>query len=221
METIVDAASESLPTTLGEGVRDDAAATRKGTRRAAQILQAALDVVVEAGYNDLTLEAVARRVGISKGNLQYYFATRSDLLQAAFAEQLEAHKRAWQGVHDARATDAWARLRRLIAFELEANRDPKFVAQVRERWSLAERDRELRRLSNNWHRWVTGRYASLVAMLRPDLDKRACRQLGIVIYAMLIGSSPYFGPDRAIPSMSGGLDKRMEDAIFHMIEAAD
>lgn len=216
----MDNAGTSLPPTLGEVVRGDAAATRKGTRRAAQILQAALDAIVETGYNDLTLEAVARRVGISKGNLQYYFPTRSDLLKAAFAEHLAAHKRTWLEVHDAAAPDARTRLRRLIAFELAANRDPRFVTQVRERWSLAARDRELRRLSNNSHRWVTGRYAALIAALRPDLDKRACRQLGMVIYAMLIGSAPYFGPERAIPSMSGGLDKRIEDAIFDMIEAA-
>ena len=216
----MDAAGDSLPMTKREGMRDDAAATRKGSRRAAQILQAALDVVVEAGYNDLTLEAVARRVGISKGNLQYYFPTRSDLLQAAFAEHVEAHKRIWLEVHDAPAPNARERLRRLVAFELAANRDPRFVAQVRERWSLAERDRALRRLSNNWHRWVTGRYANVIGTIRPELDKRACRQLGIMIYAMMVGSSPYFGPDRAIPSMSNGLDKRIEDAVFQMIEAA-
>ncbi len=216
----MDAPADDLPATLGDRVRGDAAATRKGTRRAAQILQAALDAVVETGYNDLTLEAVARRVGISKGNLQYYYPTRSDLLQAAFAEQIEAHKRTWQDIHDAPAPDARTRLRSLIAFELAANRDPRFVAQVRERWSLAERDRELRRLSNTWHRWVTGRYAVIVGALRPDLDSRACRQVGIMIYAMLIGSTPYFGPDRALPSVSRGLDQRIEDAILRMVETA-
>ena len=216
----MDASTDNLPATLGEGVRGDAAATRKGTRRAAQILRAALDAVVETGYSDLTLEAVARRVGISKGNLQYYFPTRSHLLQAAFAEQIETHKRTWQDVHDAPAPDARTRLCRLVAFELAANRDPRFVAQVRERWSLAERDRELRRLSNTWHRWVTGRYAGVVGAMRPDLDKRACRQIGIMIYALLVGSTPYFGPDRALPSMSRGLDGRIEDTVLRMVEAA-
>lgn len=216
----MDTAADSLPLTLGEGVREDVAATQKGARRAAQILHAALEAIVETGYAGLTLDAVARRVGISKGNLQYYFPTRSDLLQAAFAEQIESHKKTWLAVLDEPAGEARARLCKLIGFELEANRDPTFVAQIRERWSLAERDRELRRLSNNWHRWVTGRYGSLINDIRPDLDKRTCRQLAIMIYAMLIGSVPYFGPESAVPSMSRGLDKRIETTVLQMIDTA-
>ena len=206
--------------TSDETSRVEAGVTRKGAKRATQILNAALETVVEVGYAELTLEAVARRVGISKGNLQYYYPTRSDLLQAAFAEQIDNHKVGWRAMHDRPAVDAAQRLRHLIAFELETNRDLKFVALARERWSLAERDRDLRRLSNQWHAWVTGRYAKLVGAIRPDLDNRTCRQTAIAIYAMLIGSSPYFGPHQAVPQMSRGLDRQIEAAIMHIIETA-
>ncbi len=206
--------------TSDETSRVEAGVTKKGARRATQILNAALEIVVEVGYAELTLDAVARRVGISKGNLQYYYPTRSDLLQAAFAEHIGKHKTEWCTVHDRPADNTTERLRHLIAFEFETNRDPKFVARIRERWSLAERDRDLRRLSNEWHGWVTGRYAKLVGAMRPDLDNRTCRQTAIAIYAMLIGSGPYFGPQRAVPQMSRGLDLRIENAIVHVIETA-
>lgn len=206
--------------TSDETSRVEAGITRKGAKRATQILNAALEIVVEVGYAELTLEAIARRVGISKGNLQYYYPTRSDLMQAAFAEQIDNHKAEWRAVNDRPAADASERLRHLIAFELDTNRDPTFVALARERWSLAERDRNLRRLSNQWHGWVTGRYAKLIAAIRPDLDNRACRQTAIAIYAMLIGSSPYFGPQRAVPQMSRGLDRQIEQAVMHIIETA-
>lgn len=199
----------------------DAGTTRKGARRAQQILNAALEEIVETGYADLSLNAVARRVGISQGNLQYYFPTRSHLLQAAFAEQIERHKKRWIAVYRQPAANPRERLKNLIALELDANRDTKFVAQVRERWSLAERDRELRRLSNESHRWATGRYAKLINEIRPDLDKRRCRQLSLVVYAVMIGTAPYFGPEAAVPGMSSGLDDVIETTIFNTIEMAE
>jgi AcrR family transcriptional regulator len=196
------------------------AATRKGSRRAAQILSATLDAIAEAGCQDLTLDGVAQRVGIAKGNLQYYFPTRSELLRAAFAEQIERHKAAWLDVADRPARDAAERLRHLIAFELATNRDRKFIALVLERWSLAGRDEALQALGNDWREWVTERYAELIAELRPDLNMRACRQLAMMAYALMVGSAPYFGESYGGARTTGGLDKRIEEAIHAMIETA-
>ena len=158
-------------------------------------------------------ERVADRVGISKGNLQYYFPTRSRLLQAAFAEQIERHKAQWAAVISRPAPNATERLRRLIAFELEINTDRTFVALVLERWALAERDTALRGLTKGWHDWVVGQYARLIADMRPDLDKRAHRQIATMAYSMLVGLAPY-------SPRSPGLEGRVADAVLGMIKAA-
>jgi AcrR family transcriptional regulator len=55
---------------------------RKGERRRAEILAAARRVLVAEGYDRFVLREIAARVGIMLGNLQYYFATRDDLLEA-------------------------------------------------------------------------------------------------------------------------------------------
>lgn len=212
--------STELLTTLGEGVRSEAAGTRKGTKRVAQILSAALESLAESGYQGLTLEGIAQRVGISKGNLQYYFPTRSNLLQATFAEQIERHKKHWSSVINQPAANGVERLRRLIAFELDANRDREFVALVLERWALAERDDALRRLTKNWHSWVTRRYAQLIAEIRPDLDKRAHRHLGMIAYSMLVGLAPYRGRDDDDSQFAKGLETRIAETILDLIKVA-
>jgi AcrR family transcriptional regulator len=45
------------------------------------ILDAAEAVVADAGANRLTLEAVARKAGVSKGGLIYHFPSKNDLLR--------------------------------------------------------------------------------------------------------------------------------------------
>jgi AcrR family transcriptional regulator len=54
---------------------------RKGDRRRAEILDVARRLLVDHGYDRVVLRDVATRVGVTLGNLQYYFPTRDDLLE--------------------------------------------------------------------------------------------------------------------------------------------
>jgi AcrR family transcriptional regulator len=61
--------------------------SRKGDRRRAEILATARLVLVEDGYDRFGMREIAVRVGVTLGNLQYYFATRDDLLEAVVREE--------------------------------------------------------------------------------------------------------------------------------------
>lgn len=54
----------------------------KGALRRSEILAAARRLLVEDGYDRFALREIASRVGVMLGNLQYYYATRDDLLEA-------------------------------------------------------------------------------------------------------------------------------------------
>ncbi len=69
----------------------------KGEERIAEVLLAAEDLLTRRGAEGVSLRDVADAVGISVGNLQYYFPTRAALLDAVFerhtkmfSEDLEA-----------------------------------------------------------------------------------------------------------------------------------
>lgn len=65
----------------------------RGESRRASIIAVARTVLVERGLDDFVLRTIAAQVGITLGNLQYYFATRDDLLVAVieteFADDVE------------------------------------------------------------------------------------------------------------------------------------
>jgi AcrR family transcriptional regulator len=46
------------------------------------LLEAAIDLICETGFHDLTLEKVARHAGVSRGAVQHHFGTRVELLLA-------------------------------------------------------------------------------------------------------------------------------------------
>jgi AcrR family transcriptional regulator len=54
----------------------------KGEQRRQRILACARTLLVEDGYDCFIVREVAARVGVTLGNLQYYYPTRDDLLEA-------------------------------------------------------------------------------------------------------------------------------------------
>src|ERR1700761_796664 len=64
----------------------DGAAPGRGTftqtARKAQLVGCAIDALVEVGYQQTTVAEVARRAGVSKGVVTYYFPARDDLVWA-------------------------------------------------------------------------------------------------------------------------------------------
>ncbi len=68
--------------------------TRKGEQTKARIVEAALELFRESGYDDTTMRAVAQNAGVSLGNAYYYFKSKEHLLHAYYARIHAAHAEA-------------------------------------------------------------------------------------------------------------------------------
>ena len=56
--------------------------TRKGAEKIAEIVRVGAELLLEDGFTVVTIRRVAQRLGISHGNVGYYFPTRESLWQA-------------------------------------------------------------------------------------------------------------------------------------------
>jgi len=68
----------------GDGTTPDRGTFTQTVRRA-QLVGCAIDALVEVGYQQTTVAEVARRAGVSKGVVTYYFPARDDLIWAVVA----------------------------------------------------------------------------------------------------------------------------------------
>ncbi|HEV7505407.1 MAG TPA: TetR family transcriptional regulator [Thermoanaerobaculia bacterium] len=71
--------------------REDGKKTGKGEQTRAQILETALDLFRERGYEETTMRAIAESAGVSVGNAYYYFKSKEHLIQAFYARTHEEH----------------------------------------------------------------------------------------------------------------------------------
>jgi AcrR family transcriptional regulator len=65
--------------------------TVKGDQTKALILETALDMFRERGYDETTMRAVAQKAGVSLGNAYYYFRSKEYLIQAFYQRVHDSH----------------------------------------------------------------------------------------------------------------------------------
>jgi AcrR family transcriptional regulator len=90
----------------------------KALETRARILEAALDLFRERGYEAATMRAIAERAGVSLGNAYYYFRSKEHLIQAFYGRTHDEHRT----IVDARLDehkDLKARLRWTMRTKLE------------------------------------------------------------------------------------------------------
>ena len=68
-----------------------AAKTQKGDQTKALILQTALEIFRERGYEETTMRAIAEKAGLSLGNAYYYFHSKEYLIQAFYQRLHDEH----------------------------------------------------------------------------------------------------------------------------------
>lgn len=159
---------------------------RKGEARQAEVLAMARRVLVEDGYDRFSLREIAARVGVTLGNLQYYFPARDDLLEAVLRSEL-ARDQAELATVAARARsprdalaavvrhliEEWTREGRrvYVVLSLLALHQPRFAA---------------------FHREVYARfYEALVPLLRdlrPEAERAELLRLARILTILLDGA---------------------------------
>ncbi len=84
--------------------------TARAEQTRAAIVEAALQLFREVGYEAATMRAIAQRAGVSTGNAYYYFGSKDELIQEFYLRNYAEHLLACRGVLDTETAFA-ARLR--------------------------------------------------------------------------------------------------------------
>ena len=74
--------------------KSTATKTVKGELTRAKILNAALEMLQERGYENTTMRAIAEKAGVSLGNAYHYFGSKEDLVQSFYQRTHHDHLRA-------------------------------------------------------------------------------------------------------------------------------
>lgn len=98
----------------------DPGRSARGEESRMKIVEAALALFREKGYEDTTMRAVAERAGVALGSAYYYFKSKEELLQAYYAQSHERHARAVEPIL-AREKTLEGRLKAVLQSKIEGD----------------------------------------------------------------------------------------------------
>ncbi|MFO0448106.1 MAG: TetR/AcrR family transcriptional regulator, partial [Pseudomonadota bacterium] len=158
---------------------------RKGDARRQQILEAAKKILMESGPEAFVLRDIAEKIGITHGNLQYYFRTRHDLLVAIFDQEVEKYTNSMQESIAATSTRR-GRLAAIIDSGLAVLRTPE-TALWRMIISMADHNEEVSAILKKENDLYEAVLAKELKQIAPKLSPQRRRHVAKIVRAMLDG----------------------------------
>jgi AcrR family transcriptional regulator len=138
------------------------ASTEDGRRSRDRILQAALDLITETGIDQVRLAEIARRAGMSSGQVMYYFTSKEHILLETLAWQ-EHEDTSNRRAALTEVTGAWQQLEMFIARYLPTSpMDPSWILWM-EAWARASHNRQVSAFLEELHRPWRDDLAAIVA----------------------------------------------------------
>jgi AcrR family transcriptional regulator len=188
----------------------------KGEARRAEILDAAEQQLIHQGAEGLGLRSVARAVGISVGNLQYYFPTRADLLDALFERHTEEFREEL-AARQAGATEPREQFELLVDYWLgvQHTRGQSLFWHL---WAISAHDDSARTLMVRVYAVLQDRICEWLAEIHPGIDRVDATARAAAIAGIIEGSGLFVGYGRRPPRKFAGLQaevRRVAIDIFN------
>jgi AcrR family transcriptional regulator len=161
---------------------------RAGNDTAARIVLAARELLMTEGYAQFSMRNVAARAGLHLANVQYYFKTRDDLVQALVDDTGERYRNSYAQLLAKGPTDRQARFEAIVEFNLRDIATAETRRYFIQLWALlTEIDGRAGHLMNDLYAIDIQQLSDCIADLVPDADPLEVRRRASILAAMIEG----------------------------------
>lgn len=162
--------------------------TRKGAKRIAEIRQAGVEILLQEGFTSLTKRKIANRLGISHGNVSYYFPTRESLWKAVIEFELNTFYRKHDSDSSFADDDAQGRFNEFLGRWVDEYKDRELRIFFSQILAFSEVSEVVAGLRDEMYEMFFAETMSRVRALQVgDVDEAELEQRVLTIIAMLEG----------------------------------
>lgn len=186
-----------------------------------KILASARDILVHEGYPKLTMRKVARKAGISLGNLCYHFPTKSSLLHHLLEAVIQGYVLDFDQITKNTHESSSIRLRKLIKFlfdDLATDETSGFFPAL---WALAAHDPSARTEMKRIYSIERLAFERIIKEIRPDLDAKDSRLLALFVSATIEGHTMFVGQLEELSSSISEMGDMVASCICDVISNID
>lgn len=195
--------------------------SRRGQQAVADILNAARDVLVEEGYPRLTMRNIAKRVGITVGNLSYYYANKRDLLHDLLEAVIQGYVEDFERIIKDPKNSPAERLEEFVRFimgDLGTKETTNFFPAL---WALANHDEVAAAEMSFVYQIERDALAEIIGSMRPDLRKKDRDILALFVSASMEGHTMFIGYGREKRAVASEIINVAVSSFVSLIESID
>lgn len=193
---------------------------KAGLERQKQILIEARSLLIEEGYHNFSIRKVAKRVGISAGNLQHHFATRDELVAAMLDDIISMYLLRLEDIKK-EASSPKDCLKNIIGFvtrDLQTRDTTIFFPEI---WSLSNHDENINRLMQRMYESYRKVYEEIALQMNPDLSVEQGRLIALFISATIEGQTMFIGYKKSDAFACESIIKIIINTAVQIIESGD
>ena len=164
-----------------------------GRDRVIQILDTALEILIEDGYQALTLREVARRCNIQIGAVSYYYKSRSDLMLDVINHVLVPYADNINSILHEPDLTAEKKLERFIRMLLDDIQTKKTTRLFPHLWVLANHDPLIAKVVDSIYILERRTLTQLFAEINPLLSAQERETLAVFVSASVAGGTMFVG----------------------------
>ena len=165
----------------------------KGQETREAILRAALTILIEQGWEAMSMRRIASECGISFGNLTYHYRTREDLVRELLDAVISSYEREFDSIVHSPDLSPEQRLDsycRLVLDDIGTKKTTHFFPEL---WALSNHDPFVHERTHELYARARAPLEVIVADMRPDLLPIDRENLTVFISFAMEGSTVFAG----------------------------
>lgn len=183
--------------------------TRKGARRVREIVETATAILMDFGFGGLNKRRVADRLGISHGNVSYYFPTNESLWLATIDHELREYYHRHHPQSAVLPDDAQARFDDYVTRWIDEYQDRLVRVFFSQILTVAEINEGVAGRRDVIYEAFLDSVMQLARPLVPDIDAAELEQRALTVVALLEGLQAVSGFRPGTVAKGGEFEKRI------------
>jgi AcrR family transcriptional regulator len=180
--------------------------TEKGTERIRLILEEAKNTLVDEGFSGLSFRTVAKRAGITVGNVTYYFPTKDDLLVELAGYIFDRWEDRFRRNLPSNITDKMDIFLYSVRYMIEENKRVKSNRLLLEMWAMANHSTAVMRMLDTFYGKMRAWLEGMLADIAPGHSVQKRRLRAALITSQIEGLMVLIGPNRMAHKELSGLE---------------
>jgi len=161
--------------------------TRKGAKRIANIVETGVDILRTEGFTALTKRRIAKRLGISHGNVSYYFPTRESLWKGVIEYELKTYYDKYYGESKIGDNDPEGRFDEFVRLWFQEYKDRELRIFFAQLLAFAEVSEFVAQQRDEIYQTFYDETQSRIRDLDPTMSEQELQTRSTLVMAMLEG----------------------------------